>query len=403
MRPCEKRFSVSLMICSVLFFLLFQTLPLIVHADNPTLVQITPINRVVSAGQMFFINVTCTPGQAIKAFELKILFNPAFLRVNAVSEGTIFQVYPTFFNAGTINNTVGIVTNIYGLIIGDDSVVQTGTLVSLSCTARFASGTSSITLFESGVTNHTTYVPITLTNGTVTLREYSLDVMVDGSGVVTKNPTKTTYTYGENVTLSAVASSGWLFSAWTGDIIGTQTPKTITMNGDKEVTAHFLNSLAPQISGVTRTTSTPLDTNPAFGWVNISCIVTDDEAVSQVILRIQTPGGIWHNMTMITGVAGRYYYRSTTTFSSEGNYSYSIWATDPDENTATSTSIRFSMPANWDLDGDGYWTIFDLVLISNHYGENGMPGWIREDADNNGAIQIQDLMFVSNYNGQSWW
>jgi hypothetical protein len=61
------------------------------------------------------------------------------------------------------------------------------------------------------------------------------------------------------------------------------------------------------------------------------------------------------------------------------------------------------MPTNWDLNSDGHCMIFDLVLVSNHYGQSGGIGWIREDADNNGEIQVLDLVFVSNHYGESWW
>jgi hypothetical protein len=43
------------------------------------------------------------------------------------------------------------------------------------------------------------------------------------------------------------------------------------------------------------------------------------------------------------------------------------------------------------------------VLISNHYGQSGSNGWIREDANNNGAIQVMALVLVSNNFGASWY
>lgn len=473
-RGVEKRATLLPTVC-VVVLLLTIVVPLPVKADGPTLVQVSPLSKTVSAGQTFTLDIACTPGQPIKAYELKVLFNPTLLQANSVSEGTIFTGYTTFFNDGTINNTAGTIVDVYGLILGVGSVTTPGSLVSISFTAHLSSGTSSISLSDVGVTNETTYVPITVTNGTVTLREftlgvtldgsgsvtknpnqatyaygtvvqltatanagwtfsswtgnlsgstnptsitmngnksvtahftqnqYTLTITIDGSGSVTKNPNQATYTYGQVVTLTAVPGTGWAFSSWTGDLTGSQNPKTITMNGNKAVTAHFSDSAAPQISGVARVTSDPLDTNPVYGWVNVSCTVTDNVAVSQVVLRIHNPGGSWNNVSMITRTAGNYYYRSTTAFSSVGNYSYSIWAKDTSNNANTTSNIAFSMPANWDLNTDGHCTIFDLVLVSNHYGQSGSNGWIREDADNNGEVQVLDLVFVSNHYGESWW
>jgi len=472
-RGVEKR-DIVLPTVYVVILLLIGVIPLRVTADTPTLVYVSPVTKTVSAGQTFTMTVACTPGQLIKSYELRVSFNPTLLLANLVTEGNIFNGYTTFFNAGTINNTAGAIVDIYGLIVGAGSVSTPGSLVSLSFTAKLASGTTTIGLSEVGVTNDTAYVPITVTNGTVTLREYTLSVTldgsgsvtknpnqasypygtvvqltatadagwtfsswsgnlsgstnpasitmngnksvtahftqnqytltitIDGSGSVTKNPNQATYTYGQVVTLTAVPGTGWAFSSWTGDLTGSQNPKTITMNGNKAVTAHFLDTAPPQISGVARATSDPLDTDPTYGWVNVSCTVTDNVAVSQVILRIHTPGGSWNNVSMVTRTAGKYYYRSTTAFSTAGNYSYSIWAKDTSNNANTSSTVLFSMPPNWDVNSDGTCAIIDLVLISNHYNENGAHGWIREDADNNGEIQVLDLVYVSNHYGESW-
>jgi len=473
-RGADKRVTV-LRPLLVVILILIEFIPLSVLADNPTLVQVNPVSKTVSAGQTFSITVACTPGQTIKSYELKLSFNPTLLQANSVTEGTIFNGYTTFFNAGTINNTVGTIVDVYGLIVGAGGVLNPGTLISLSFTARSASGTSTIGLMDIGVTNDTTYVPITVTNGTVTLREftlsvtldgsgsvtknpnqatypygtvvqltatanagwafgswtgnlsgstnpasitmngnksvtahftqnqYTLTITIDGSGSVTKNPNKATFTYGEVVTLTAIPSSGWMFGSWTGDLTGSQNPKTITMNGNKAVTAHFSDSAPPQISGVTRVTSDPLDTNPVYGWVNVSCTVTDNVVVSQVVLRIHNPSGSWNNVSMVTRSAGKYYYRSTTAFSAVGNYSYSIWTKDTSNNTNSSSSVLFSMPPNWDINNDGTCDILDLVLISNHYGEIGPFGWIREDADNDGEVQVIDFVNVSNHFDESWW
>ena len=175
------------------------------------------------------------------------------------------------------------------------------------------------------------------------------------------------------------------------------------MNGNKAVTASFIDGIPAQISSITRTTSDPVDTNSSYGWVNVSCTVTDNVAVSQVTLRIRNPSGSWNNVSMVSGAAGMCYYRSTTAFSTLGNYSYSILARDTSSNMATSSNVLFSMPPNWDVNRDGMITILDLVLISNQYGNTGGSGWIREDVDNNGNIQVLDMVLVSGHFGEEWW
>ncbi|MBT0160831.1 DUF2341 domain-containing protein, partial [Candidatus Bathyarchaeota archaeon A05DMB-2] len=74
---------------------------------------------------------------------------------------------------------------------------------------------------------------------------YTLSVNVVGSGTVTKNPNLPTYNYGDTVILTANPSTGYKFVAWSGDLSGTANPATITMTGNKAVTATFLSEDAP--------------------------------------------------------------------------------------------------------------------------------------------------------------
>ena len=59
-------------------------------------------------------------------------------------------------------------------------------------------------------------------------------------------------------------------------------------------------------------------------------------------------------------------------------------------------------PPNWDINDDGVCNVLDFLCISNHFGETGPCGWIREDVNKNGAIQISDLMYISNHFGECW-
>jgi uncharacterized repeat protein (TIGR01451 family)/uncharacterized repeat protein (TIGR02543 family) len=93
----------------------------------------------------------------------------------------------------------------------------------------------------------TTPVTVTITGNksvtaTFTQDEYTLAVMTVGSGSVVSNPAKSTYTYGEVVTLTATADPGWTFMGWSGDLSGDDNPKAIVMTGNKAVTATFVEA-----------------------------------------------------------------------------------------------------------------------------------------------------------------
>ena len=64
---------------------------------SETIVSIDPENQTVGANEDFTISVYCTPGQPIKAYELKLSFDPSLVTANEVTEGDIFDGHTTFF------------------------------------------------------------------------------------------------------------------------------------------------------------------------------------------------------------------------------------------------------------------------------------------------------------------
>lgn len=70
---------------------------------------------------------------------------------------------------------------------------------------------------------------------------YTLTVSINptGSGSVTVNPQKAKYAQDEQVTLTANPASGNTFLNWSGDASGSTNPLTITMTGNKSITANF--------------------------------------------------------------------------------------------------------------------------------------------------------------------
>lgn len=68
---------------------------------------------------------------------------------------------------------------------------------------------------------------------------YTLALDVTGNGSITAVPNKATYHYGDEVTLTAVASPGWTFSGWHGHATGANNPFVLTITGDQAVTADF--------------------------------------------------------------------------------------------------------------------------------------------------------------------
>ena len=148
---------------------LYGSLPFTVSADDTTIISIDPLSQNVSTGETFTVDVYCVPGQPIKSFELKLSFDASLLQASSVTEGDIFDGYSTFFNAGIINNNMGTIVSIYDLIIGADKVSDPGTFITISFTAQSNSGTSTLNIYDAGVTDEGGYLSISVNDGNATI------------------------------------------------------------------------------------------------------------------------------------------------------------------------------------------------------------------------------------------
>jgi len=87
-----------------------------------------------------------------------------------------------------------------------------------------------------------------------------------------------TYSCFENThaTITATADSGYVFDHWSGDASGSANPRSVTMNSDKNITAHFVMSRTsvPGVAGYEDITVYP---NPAKGEnINIQIYAAED-------------------------------------------------------------------------------------------------------------------------------
>ena len=91
---------------------------------------------------------------------------------------------------------------------------------------------------------------ITATFSQIPEVEYSLTIQVVGSGTVeVQGSVYTEVIYiveGSIVELEAIATTGWQFDDWTGDLASTNAIESITMNGDKAITATFSEIVTTQ-------------------------------------------------------------------------------------------------------------------------------------------------------------
>lgn len=130
-----------------------------------------------------------------------------------------------------------------GAVVASGSVPDTSVWAGGAApTGYFAPSGSSTGLYPSyknhtGTTGNADNAAVEICSGPAA--QYTLTTNVAGSGSVTRNPDKTTYSSGESVQLTAVPAAGYAFGNWSGDLSGSANPTTIIMNANKTVTANF--------------------------------------------------------------------------------------------------------------------------------------------------------------------
>ncbi|MDB5264088.1 MAG: cell wall/surface repeat protein, partial [Adhaeribacter sp.] len=83
---------------------------------------------------------------------------------------------------------------------------------------------------DKNITANFTAIPV--------VNHYTLTVTAI-NGKVVEEPNLPNYNAGTNVQLTATANPGYTFTSWSGDATGTVNPLTVTMNGNKNITANF--------------------------------------------------------------------------------------------------------------------------------------------------------------------
>jgi hypothetical protein len=102
--------------------------------------------------------------------------------------------------------------------------------------------------WEGDATGSTTPLQLTMTAnknvvGVFVKRDYPLNIKIEGEGTVEEkiipNPSGREYPHGTTVELTPKAKDGWEFESWSGDLTGNESPKRITVDKEKNLTAKF--------------------------------------------------------------------------------------------------------------------------------------------------------------------
>jgi endo-1,4-beta-xylanase len=115
---------------------------------------------------------------------------------------------------------------------------------------------------------------------------YTLALGLGGSGTGTTSPSPGTYTYpaGSAVTIAATPGQGSLFSGWSGAVTGATNPLTVTMDGNKSLTANFTAQRVDTSGGLKTLASFPIGVAVNAGFENNSIINSSTSAQQQAVV-----------------------------------------------------------------------------------------------------------------------
>ncbi len=241
----------------------FEQVPthtLSVHVVGSGTVTVTPDQAAYIEGAVVTLTATPSSGWQFAGWsgDLSGTVNPISITMdgNKIVTATFSRIPATY------TLTVHVVGS--GTVILDPTggVYQEGTRVTLTAVPSsgwyFVGWSGDLTTIDNPISLvMDNRKEVTATFSTTPLPTYTLQVNVVGQGSVTKTPDQSNYVSGTVVQLTAVPSTGWRFDGWSGDLSGAANPISITVNGDKVVTATFrLSITCIPVSGL-GFTSTP--------------------------------------------------------------------------------------------------------------------------------------------------
>ena len=186
-------------------------------------------------------------------------------------DGIVYQECPP---AGTMSGFSGCYTQgVHTDPAGSYDTISVQSINSAHLRVSVTSSEATVDLINSSGSVAYTYNIDPYVSGTT----HQLNMAVGtGSGTTTPSVGAHSYTEGTVVNISATPAVGYIFNNWTGGVTGTTNPTTVTMSGDKTVTANFtaqnynLTMAASPSGGGTTTPAVGVTSEPANQVVNIT-------------------------------------------------------------------------------------------------------------------------------------
>ncbi|MBW6519216.1 MAG: PGF-pre-PGF domain-containing protein [ANME-2 cluster archaeon] len=169
----------------ILFSLLLFSVNLAGPASATAMFSISPSTQHVEEGQSFTLSVYVEPDVPISGAQFNLGFDSALVQVISVTEGGLLNKNgaTTIFSNGTIDNSLGTITNVYGVILGKSNVTAPGIFANISLVALNTSGTCAFQMSNVVISNSTGYsLPVIVKNGDATIGDIKITSSNGGTG-----------------------------------------------------------------------------------------------------------------------------------------------------------------------------------------------------------------------------
>jgi hypothetical protein len=189
----------------LLFIGIIVSTSLIGITSAQTLASISPSTQQIDEGQNFVISVYVEPDTHVSGAQFNLQFDSSLVNVVRITEGDLLNQNgdSTLFNAGTIDNSQGTVTDIYALIFGKSNVTTSGIFANIDLVALNKSGISAFELSNVIISNSEGQsLPITVSNGTTNIGDVSYTDIIQPTIAIT-SPTD-----GTTVSASTITATG---------------------------------------------------------------------------------------------------------------------------------------------------------------------------------------------------
>lgn len=373
-----------------------------------TTISLSPSSNRIIPNEEFRIDVLIDPSTPIIGTQLDILYQGSMANINKVSESDFFRQSGacTIFSSGAVNNSAGIVKDIYGFILGTSNVSSPGTMATVNLTAGNRTGIAKFSLSNVLISNaNSKSVPYTITNATVLIDTAPVIASIEPKSVYENNiltfKVSAKDADGDRLILSASGiPKGAIFNTTSGNFtwtpsVGQAGVYTFTfkvsdgyLSDSENVTVTVNKNNAPVISSFE-----PLNGSSFSEGERIRILVNASDANGQALNYSIRINGVVYTTNKE--------YVWETDYSSSGNHTIEVVVSDGIGEVKQHHIIYITnCHPRWDVDGNGIVNILDITSVSQKYGTTVSKPYPRYDVNQDGVINILDLTLVGNHFGE---